>query len=174
MRALHRRLRGGEADVLLIDRNNYHLFTPLLYQVATGELPPHAVAYPLRQTVVRESGYGFRQTDVEGIDVERRCVVTSDGPFAYDHLVLSVGSVTNDYGIPGVKEHALGMKYLEDAREVRRRILSCFEHADSVADEARRREILTFAIVGAGPVGVELSSSMRDLFDHYQNEHRRR
>jgi NADH dehydrogenase len=166
VRALHRHLRPGEADVLLLDRNNYHLFTPLLYQVATGELPAHAVAYPLRQTVVRECGYQFRQTDVQSIDIEAREVVTADGRFPYDRLVLSVGSVTNDYGIRGVREHAFGMKYLAEAQEVRRRILSCFERADAMSDPEERRALLTFAIIGAGPVGVELSSSMRDLFDH--------
>ena len=166
VRALRRHLRPGEADVTLLDRNNYHLFTPLLYQVATGELPPHAVAYPLRQTVVRECGYTFRQTDVESVDLEARAVVTSDGRVPYDRLVLAAGSVTNDYGIPGVREHAFGMKYLSEAQEVRRRILSCFEHGDRTADPDERRASLTFAIVGAGPVGVELASSMRDLFDH--------
>jgi NADH dehydrogenase len=165
-RALHRLLRPGEAEVLMLDRNNYHLFTPLLYQVATGELPPHAVAYPLRHTVVRDCRYGFRQTEVERIDLEARCVVTSDGPVRYDRLVLAAGSVTNDYGVPGVREHAYGMKYLAEAQEVRRRILSCFERADLVGDAAERRKLLTFAIVGAGPVGVELAASMRDLFDH--------
>ena len=166
VRALHRQLRPGEADVLLLDRNNYHLFTPLLYQVATGELPPHAVAYPLRQTVVRECRYGFRQTDVERIDLEARAVMTSDGPVPYDRLVLAAGSVTNDFGIPGVREHSFGLKYLAEAQEVRRRILSCFERADTMSDAGQRRALLTFAIIGAGPVGVELSASMRDLFDH--------
>lgn len=166
LRALERRLRPGEAEVTLLDRNNYHLFTPLLYQVATGELPPHAVAYPLRRTVVREARYRFLQTDVERIDLEARAVDTSDGRIPYDRLVLAAGSVTNDYGIPGVREHALGMKYLAEAQEVRRRILSCFERADVVPDPEQRRQMLTFIIIGAGPVGVELSASMRDLFDH--------
>ena len=166
VRALSRLLRPGEADVLLLDRNNYHLFTPLLYQVATGELPPHAVAYPLRHAVVRDAHYRFRETDVEAIDLERRALHTADGRVEYDRLILAAGSVTNDYGIPGVREHAFGMKYLAEAQEVRRRILTSFERADAMADPEQRRSELTFAVVGAGPAGVELASSMRDLFDH--------
>ena len=166
VRALERRLRPGEADVTLLDRNNYHLFTPLLYQVATGELPPHAVAYPLRQTIVREAKYRFVQTNVERIDLEAHAVDTADGRIPYDRLVLAAGSVTNDYGIPGVREHALGMKYLAEAQEVRRRILTSFERADVLPDPEGRRRLLTFIVIGAGPVGVELSASMRDLFDH--------
>jgi NADH dehydrogenase len=166
VRGLERELRPGEAEVTLVDRNNYHLFTPLLYQVATGELPPHAVAYPLRQTVVREAKYRFIETNVESIDLEAHTVATADGPLPFDRLVVAAGSVTNDFGIPGVRQHALGMKYLDEAQEVRRHVLGCFERADLAADEGERRELLTFAIIGAGPVGVELSSSLRDLFDH--------
>jgi len=93
-------------------------------------------------------------------------VRTEDGEIAYDVLVIAAGSVTNDFGIPGVKEHALVVKWLEDGRAVRHRILSTFEDAALLPDAARRRDLLSFAIVGAGPVGVELAASMRDLMDH--------
>lgn len=165
VRHLEKRLRRGEAEVTLVDRQNYSLFTPLLYQVATGELPPHAVAYPLRVPLAH-AGFRFRRTEVEAIDIERRTVRTDDSEIAYDHLVVTLGSVTNDFGISGVKEHALVVKWLEDGRAVRHRILSTFEDAALVADAGRRREMLSFAIVGAGPVGVELSASMRDLMEH--------
>jgi NADH:ubiquinone reductase (H+-translocating) len=165
VRHLERRLRRGEAQVTLIDRSNYSLFTPLLYQVATGELPPHAVAYPLRVPLAK-ARFRFLRTEVEAIDVEKKTVLTEDGEIAYDHLVIAPGSVTNDFGIPGVKEHALVVKWLEDGRAVRHRILSTFEDAALLPDAARRRELLSFAIVGAGPVGVELAASMRDLMDH--------
>lgn len=164
VRRLERLLRKGEAQVTLVDRNNYHLFTPLLYQVATGELPPHAVAYPLRRTLA-QAGFRFVNTEVEGIDVERRVVHTPDGPLPYDHVVIVPGSVANDYGIAGVREHALLMKELAHAQAVRRRILSCFERAAIEVDPQRRRELLTFVVIGAGPTGVELASSMRDLMD---------
>ncbi len=165
VRHLESRLRRDEAEVTLVDRSNYSLFTPLLYQVATGELPPHAVAYPLRVPLAKP-GFRFLRTEVEAIDVEKRAVRTADGELAYDHVVIVPGSVTNDFGIPGVKEHALAVKWLADGRAVRHRILSTFEDAALLPDAARRRELLSFAIVGAGPVGVELSASMRDLMDH--------
>ncbi len=166
VRRLERWLRPGEAEVTLVDRNNYHLFTPLLYQVATGELPPHAVAYPLRHTVVAEARYRFFASEVQTLDVERHVVHTADGPIPYDHVVVAPGSITNDYRIPGVLQYAYQMKDLADAQSVRRRILSSFEAADTQPEPERRRELLTFVVIGAGPVGVELASSMRDLFDH--------
>jgi NADH dehydrogenase len=165
VRHLEKRLKRGEADVTLIDRSNFSLFTPLLYQVATGELPPHAVAYPLRVPLAG-AGFRFLRTEVEAIDVEKKAVRTADGDVAYDHVVITPGSVTNDFGIPGVREHALSLKWLEDGRAVRHRILSTFEDAALLEDPAKRRELLSFAIVGAGPVGVELAASMRDLMEN--------
>ena len=158
-------LRGNAVELTLVDRQNYHLFTPLLYQVATGELPPHAVAYPLRD-VTAPARYRFVQSEVEEIDLERRVVRMSEGELAYDHVVIAPGSVTNDYGIPGVREHALSLKTLADGEALKRHVLERFEAADSETDPGRRREELTFVIVGAGPVGVELASSLRDLMDH--------
>ena len=165
IRYLAGRIRADEAEVTLIDRNNFHLFTPLLYQVATGELPPHAVAYPLRVPLARH-GFRFVRAEVAGIDLAGRVVHTSEGEFPYDHVVVAPGSVTNDFGIAGVKEHALVVKWLTDGRALRHRILSVFEEAGSEPDAAKRKELLSFVIVGAGPVGVELSASMRDLMDH--------
>src|SRR5437870_9371421 len=165
IRALEHRLPGKAVDLTLVDRQNYHLFTPLLYQVSTGELPPHAVAYPLRD-VTAPAGYHFLQSEVVGIDVARRRIGTADGELPYDHLVIALGSVTNDYGIPGVKENAMPVKWLADAEALKRHVLDVFESAATETDIARRREQLTFVIVGAGPVGVELASSLRDLMDH--------
>jgi NADH dehydrogenase len=165
VRRLERRLEREEAAVTLVDRQNYHLFTPLLYQVCTGELPPHAVAYPLRD-VTAPAGFQFLQSEVTAVDVAGRRVTTADGDLSYDHLVIALGSVTNDYGIPGVRENALQVKWLSDAESLKRHVLDIFESAATETDVARRRELLTFVIVGAGPVGVELSSSLRDLMDH--------
>jgi NADH dehydrogenase len=165
VRALEHRLRKAEAEVTLLDRNNFHLFTPLLYQVATGELPPHAVAYPLRVPLARP-GWRFVRAEVEGVDLDRRVVRSSEGDFPFDHVVIAPGSVTNDFGIPGVRDHALVVKWLSDGRAVRHRILSVFEDAAAEPDAKKRRQMLSFAIVGAGPVGVELAASMRDLMDH--------
>jgi NADH dehydrogenase len=164
IRRLERILRPGEVELTLIDRNNYHLFTPLLYQVATGELPPHAVAYPLRLPIAHMR-QRFVETEVESVDVERRAVRTADGDFGYDHLVLVPGSVTNDFGIPGVAQYALATKTLADGMMVRKRILETVENAARETDAERRKALLSFVIIGAGPVGVELASSLRDLTD---------
>ena len=163
VRRLEGRLRVGEAQITMLDRNNFHLFTPLLYQVATGELPPHAVAYPLR---VPLAGDRFVRAEVAAIDLGAKVVRSSEGEFPFDIVVIAPGSVTNDYGIPGVKEHTLTVKWLADGRALRHRILSVFEEAGAEHEPERRRELLSFAIVGAGPVGVELAASMRDLMDH--------
>ena len=165
MRRLEGMLRPGEAEITLVDRHNYHLFTPLLYQVATGELPPHAVAYPLRLPIAH-AHQRFIQTEVEAVDLERHAVRTADGDLSYDHLVLVPGSVTNDFKIAGVGEHAVPMKSLEDGLAVRKRILETVENAAREPDPERRKLLLSFVLVGAGPVGVELASSLRDLMDH--------
>lgn len=165
IRRLEGRLRPSEVELTLIDRDNFHLFTPLLYQVATGELPPHAIAYPLRVPLAH-AGHHFVRAEVEAIDLPRRMVRSSEGEFPYDHIVIVPGSVTNDFGIPGVKENARTVKWLSDGRALRHRILSMFEEAGAERGASKRRELLSFAIVGAGPVGVELAASMRDLMDH--------
>ena len=165
VRRLEGILRPGEVELTLIDRHNYHLFTPLLYQVATGELPPHAVAYPLRLPIAHMR-QRFVQTEVEGVDLERHAVRTADGDFGYDHLVFVPGSVTNDFGIPGVAEHALPAKTLEDGLKIRKRILETVENAARETEPERRKALLSFVLIGAGPVGVELATSLRDLMDH--------
>ena len=158
-------VRPDEAHLILFDRNNFHLFTPLLYQVATGELPPHAVAYPLRVPLARQ-GMEFARAEVEAIDLERHVVRAGGEDHEFDVVAITPGSVTNDFGIPGVREHALTVKWLSDGRAVRHRILSVFEEAARESDTRRRRDLLSFVIVGAGPVGIELAASMRDLMDH--------
>ncbi len=154
-------LRG--AEVTLLDRNNYQLFVPLLYHVATGGIEPGAICVPVRATLRKGGMSGpvaFRECEINGIDLERRAVLTEGGAFPFDYLVLALGSVTNFYGIPGCAEHIMPLKTVRNGIAMHNRILSTFEAAMLEPDERKRRELLTFVIVGGGPTGVELSSTV--------------
>lgn len=153
---------GLDLDVLLIDRYNYHLFTPILYQVATGGVGPDNIAHPVRY-VARKNDFRFRESLVERIDLDDRCVHTDDGPLPYDYLVVALGSVTNYFGLDAVQEHSLTLKTLGDGISIRNRILDAFEAAEVIEDPEKRKALLTFAVVGAGATGVELITSIRDL-----------
>lgn len=163
---LHRRLGSQpRLDVLMVDRNNVNLFTPLLYQVATGMVDPDHVTYPLRSRV-RRLGARFQESAVQGIDLDARQVVTDDGPIAYDTLVVSLGSVANFFGMREIAERALTLKTLGDGIALRNRIVDVFEEAEVTQDPERRAELLTFDIVGAGATGVEFATSLDGLIHH--------
>lgn len=149
-------------DVLLVDRYNYHLFTPILYQVATGGVGPDNIAHPLRP-VARKEGFRFQESQVQRIDTASRCVYTDDGAIPYDYLVVALGATTNFFGMNEIGEHALTLKTLGDGIRIRNRILDAFERAATETDPAERRRLLTFVVVGAGATGVELVTSIRDL-----------
>src|SRR5579872_935532 len=150
-----RKLSGAPVDVLLIDRNNYHLFTPLLYQVASALLDPSEIAYPLRALIRKLGNADFLMTEVTGVDLAARQVHTDAGPQAYDYLVLAPGSVSNFFGIPGLAERAHPLKALGEALQLRNDVLRSFEAARWEPDPERRRRLLTFAVVGGGPTGIE-------------------
>lgn len=154
-----------DLDVLLVDRHNYHLYTPILYQVATGGVGPDNIAHPIRY-VARTSGFRFQESSVERIDLEGRCVYTDDGELPYDYLVVALGAVTNYFGIEAVQEHSLPLKTLGDGIAIRNRVIDAFERAEVATDPEERKALLTFAIVGAGATGVELATSIRDLATH--------
>lgn len=158
-----RGLAGAACDVLLIDRNNYHLFTPLLYQVASALLDPSEVAYPLRALIRRHANADFLLAEVTGFDLGRRRVETDGGPREYDYLVLAPGSVTNFFGIPGLEQQARPLKSLPEALALRNDVLQRFEDARWEPDPARRRALLTFAVVGGGPTGVEYAGALEEL-----------
>ncbi len=159
-----RRLDGAPVDVLLIDRHNYHLFTPLLYQVATALLNPSDVAYPLRTVFRRSRNVRFRQAEVVGVDRERRRVRTATGEeIPYDRLVLATGSVDNYFGNEEVAREAIGLKTLEQAVRLRNHVLACLEQASVEADREERRRLLTFVVVGGGPTGVEYAGALSEL-----------
>ncbi len=160
-RALRRRL-DGYGQILLIDRHNYHLFTPLLYQVAACEVDPHAVAYPVRHFAGRH-GVEFRSATVIGIDFDARRVQLDSGYVEYDYLVIALGSATDFFGNEVVQEHALPLKSLEDGVRIRHRVIDVLEQAVETSDPDERRALLTFVVVGGGATGVELAGALATL-----------
>jgi NADH dehydrogenase len=158
-----RELAKFPVDVYLIDRNNYHTFTPLLYQVAAAEIEAGQVAHPVRSILRKYGNAHFVLGDVGVIDFDRQLVRTDELAIYYDYLILGLGSVSHFYGIPGAEEHAHQVKTLDQANALRNQILSCFEHATHELDDVARRRLLTFAIVGGGPTGVEFAGALIEL-----------
>lgn len=156
--------------VSLVDRRNFHLFQPLLYQVATGALSPGDIASPLRLVLRRQKNVRVLLAEATGIDPEGRRVLLADGELAYDTLVLAAGSRHHYFGNPQWEELAPGLKTIEDATEMRRRILLAFEAAEREPEPERRRAWLTFIIVGAGPTGVELAGALGEIAHHTLRE----
>jgi len=163
--AVVRGLAGRPVDVTVVDRNNFHTFLPLLYQVATSGLNAADVAHPVRAIVARHPNVDARQGTVVAVDLEsRRLLLEDQPPLPYDHLVLAAGSTANDFGIAGVAEHAYPLYSLDDAARLRNRVLERFEAAavdPSLIDDGA----ITFAIVGGGPTGVETAGALAELFD---------
>jgi NADH dehydrogenase len=149
--------------VLLIDRNNYHLFTPLLYQVATALLDPGEVARPVRALIRPLRNVEFRQAEVSGADLQRRLLLTDHGPLPYDYLVLATGAETDYFGNASLARFAYGLKGLDEALALRNRILARFEASRWAKTAEERRSLLSFAIVGGGPTGAELAGSCAEL-----------
>ncbi len=166
VRELARARRRGRlrARITLVDRHNHHTFQPLLYQVATAGLQPQDVGISLR-AILRRHGIEIRLGTVTGVDATRHVVTLSDGSeLAYDRLVLAVGAITEDFGVPGVAEHAFGLKSLPEATTLRNELLRRFEEVS--ADRARSDDgTLTFVIAGGGPTGVELAGALAELVD---------
>ena len=162
--ACARALDGKPVDVMLIDRHNYHLFTPLLYQVATGLLNPSDIAYPLRRVFRQSRNVRVRQGTVRQVDLAAKVVRTEDDQaLPYDFLVLATGSVDNYFGNQRLADVSLGLKSLEDATRLRNHVLTCLERGDAEADAAERKALLTFVVAGGGPTGVECSGALGEL-----------
>lgn len=160
---LARALRRAPVRVLMLDRHNYHLFQPLLYQVATAGLEPEQIARPVRAILGRQANFDFRMVEVTAVDLNARQVQTSAGPVAYDFLVLAIGGTTNFFDRDGVRRHAFEMKDIPQALALRNHVLRCFERAMLEPDPDRRRALLTFAVVGGGPTGVETAGALAEL-----------
>ncbi|MGF1459206.1 MAG: NAD(P)/FAD-dependent oxidoreductase [Leptolyngbyaceae cyanobacterium] len=155
-------LAGAAADVLLIDRNNYHTFIPLLYQVATGQLEPNLVAYPIRTKLRRMKNVRFLQADVRHIDLEHKVIGVGDDLISYDYLVIATGAESSFHGVPGAVERAFTLHSLRDAIALRNRFLSCFEQAATTQNDEARRRLMTFTIVGGGATGVEVAGALAE------------
>lgn len=164
--AAARMLAKAPVDVLLINRTNYHGFWPLLYQVATAGLEPESIAYPVRAILRRYRNASFLLAEVTGVDFARRLVHTNTGPVSYDYLILAAGSTTNFFGNERIARYAMGMKDLNEAQRLRNHVLLCCEHAAAESDPNRRAALLTFAVVGGGPTGVELAGAFTELIRH--------
>lgn len=160
---LVRSLEGARCEILLFDRQNHHLFQPLLYQVATAALSPADIAQPVRQILRRQQNVTVVMGEVEEIDLQGRFVRIRRDRVHYDWLVLASGVTHTYFGHDGWARRAPGLKTIDDALEIRRRILLAFEEAEMEADPAAQRAKLTFVIVGGGPTGVELAGALREI-----------
>ncbi|MBT0651615.1 NAD(P)/FAD-dependent oxidoreductase [Geomobilimonas luticola] len=151
-------------EVTLLDSRNYHLFQPLLYQVAMAGLNPSDIASPIRSMLARYRNVRVLLDEVVTIDLPRRQVVTRDDPLPYDYLILACGTQHAYFGRDEWEPHAPGLKTLEQATEIRRRVLTAFEEAEKCTDDPeRRRQLLTFVVVGGGPTGVELAGAIAEM-----------
>ena len=159
-----KRLGGvDELAVTLLDRSNHHLFQPLLYEVAMAGLSPAEIAAPIRSLLSRHRNVRVLREDVLGVELAARRIRCASGAFDYDVLVLACGAQHAYFGHEDWEEHAPGLKTLEQATEIRRRVLSAFEDAEREADPERKKALLTFVIVGGGPTGVELAGAIGEM-----------
>ena len=159
-------LARSPVRVTLVDRRNHHLFQPLLYQVATAALNPSDIAYPIRAVLARQPNARVLLADATRIDPARRVVVLDDGELAYDYLVVATGATHSYFGHDDWAAHAPGLKSIEDALEIRRRVFLAYEAAEREAEPAAQAAWLRFVVVGAGPTGVELAGALGEIGLH--------
>lgn len=158
-----RALRRAPFRITILDRNNFHTFLPLLYQVGAAELEPFAISRPVRTILRGQANAEFVLASARGLDLGRKIVQTSHGVHEYDYLIIAIGTVAWDLGIPGVRRHAYPLKTLEDGVALRSHVLSRFEAAMHEAESEDRRRLLRFVIVGGGPTGVEYAGALSEL-----------
>ncbi|MFW5830435.1 MAG: NAD(P)/FAD-dependent oxidoreductase [Planctomycetota bacterium] len=161
-----RTLRRAPVRLTMIDRRNHHLFQPLLYQVATAVLNPADIAYPIRSALRRQANATVLLAEAEHVDPERRRVQMDSGSIAYDYLILACGAGVSYFGREQWAAVAPGLKSIEDALDIRRRILLAFEAAERCAEDSERQEWLTFVVIGGGPTGVEMAGAIAELAHH--------
>ena len=158
-----RELSGSDYDVIIIDKNNYHTFLPLLYQVSAAEIEPEQIASPVRFIVRNFANVRFIRGQVGEIRYRDKVVICLGQQIAFDYLVIATGSVNNDFNIPGVLQYSFPLKTLDDGMILRNHILTCFERASFVDDNKQRKRLLTVVIVGGGPTGVEFAGALAEL-----------
>jgi NADH dehydrogenase len=158
-----RTLANKPVDVVVIDRNNYHTFLALLYQVAAAELTAEDIAYPVRSVFSKIPNIDFVLAHARRIDLPNRQIETDGETISYDYLILANGSVTSTFGVPGVEEHAYFLKTLEEAVTLKNHIICCFEAAAREPEAERRKSLLTFVIAGGGATGVEYAGALTEL-----------
>jgi NADH dehydrogenase len=166
-----RALRRADADVTVVDRHNHHVFQPLLYQVATAALSPGDIASPIRWVLRRQQNVRVLLATVASVDAVRKSLVLDDGTeMAFDYLILAPGAAHSYFGHDEWAHHAPGLKTLDDALAMRRRMLLAFEEAERERDPARHRHLLTFVLIGGGPTGVELAGALAEIARHTLRE----
>jgi len=161
-----KQLKHANARVTVVDRRNFHLFQPLLYQVATAALNPSDIAYPIRSVLAHQPNTNVILGYAIGIDVDRKIVKLTDGELAYDYLIVATGATHSYFNHPEWARTAPGLKTIEDALEIRRRVLLAFEAAERETDRDAQQAWLTFVIVGGGPTGVELAGALSEIARH--------
>ncbi|HWB07313.1 MAG TPA: NAD(P)/FAD-dependent oxidoreductase [Verrucomicrobiales bacterium] len=161
--AFCKELRDSRFAITLIDRQNHHLFQPLLYQVATGGLSAPEIAQPIRSILRKQRNVTVLMEEVRGIDLAQRSVQLENRTLEYDYLIIALGARTGYFGHPEWEPHAPGLKTLEDARRIRTDALGCYEAAESSTDPAERARLLTSVVVGGGPTGVEMAGALAEL-----------
>lgn len=165
LQSIHKQFHGDkQVSITVIDKNNYSAFIPMIHELATGSVQVNDLTQPIRG-LIHCCLQRFHQAEVKGIDLDQKVVSTSSGKVPYDYLVIAMGSTNNYFGIPGVAEHALNLKTVNDALRLREHILSRFEQvAQLAADDPHRRDLLHFVLIGAGYTGVETAGQLADLF----------
>jgi len=161
--SLAKDLKGTDFEVTLIDRHNYHLFQPLLYQVATAGLSPAEIASPIRNILRDQKNATVILADVSGVDLAHKEIIADGRRIAFDTLVLATGAEHAYFGHDEWAPFAPGLKTIDDATYLRRRILLAFEHAETEPDPAERQRLLNFVVVGGGPTGVEMAGAIAEL-----------
>ncbi len=161
--ALAKKLSGKEVQVVLLDKNNYHTFQPLLYQVSTGGLEPDSIAYPIRKILQGYDNFCFRLAEVQEVNPQLKTISTNIGPLTYDYLVIATGSETNFFGNDEIEKNSMGMKTIPQSLNLRSLILENFEQALLTDNLHERDALMNFVIVGGGPTGVELAGALAEI-----------